>query len=159
MVSPRLRNLVLIAAGAAGLSACADYGNGYGYGGMSVGYGTAGYCDPYYSDCYAGYGYGAGYGDPWYGWWGDYYYPGIGFFVFDSYGRRYRWNDNQRHYWEGRRGHWGNRNWNDQSWQRWDGYRQQGGQGNWSGQNRNWNGGTRNWQNGSQGQNGARGWN
>src|SRR5689334_20433090 len=118
MVCPRLRNLVLIAAGATGLSACTDYGYGGGYGAYSVsaGYGAPGYCDPYYG-CPGGYAYDVGYGDPWYGWWGDYYYPGIGFYVYDSYGHRHRWNDEQRHYWEGRRTHYGNRNWNDQRWQ------------------------------------------
>ncbi|MEA3065825.1 MAG: hypothetical protein QOJ27_2277, partial [Sphingomonadales bacterium] len=114
----RLRTAVLLAAGL-GLSACA-YDRGYGYGGLSVGYG--GYCDPYYDDCYSGYGYG-GYSDPWYGWYGDYYYPGIGIYVFDRYGRRHRWNDDHRRYWEGRRGHWQGRDWNDRRWERWDNYR------------------------------------
>src|SRR5437660_1730537 len=98
MVSSRLRNVLLIALGAASLAACNE---GYGYGGMSAGYGPAygpGYCDAWWDDCNGpyGYSYGAGYyGDPWWGWYGDYYYPGIGFFVYDHYGHRYRWNDNQ----------------------------------------------------------------
>ncbi|MDB5693328.1 MAG: hypothetical protein JWO81_2391 [Alphaproteobacteria bacterium] len=177
MSSSRLRKILLIAAAAAGLSACSE---GYGYGGMSASYGPAGgYCDPYRGDCYGGYGYDDGYGgyggyygDPWYGWYGDYYYPGSGFFVFDRFGRSHRWSDNDRRYWEGRRGNLQNRNWNDPRWQRWDGYRQQGGNnGNWSGQNRSWNSnnqagqsGTRGWNNGgngnrgSSGSSGNRGW-
>ncbi|HEX4735997.1 MAG TPA: hypothetical protein VH331_00385 [Allosphingosinicella sp.] len=135
-MNSRLRNVLLIALGAAGLAACNE---GYGYGGMEVGYGARaygpGYCDPYWEDCYGAYGYGyGGYGDPWWGWWGDYYYPGIGFYVYDRGGHRYRWNDNQRHYWEGRRGGYGNRNWNDQRWQNWNGFRQGNNGGHsWSG--------------------------
>jgi hypothetical protein len=165
MLGSRLRNVLLIAAGAAGLAACADEGYG-GYGSMSVGYGPAGgYCDPYRGDCYGGYGYGDYYGgDPWYGWYGDYYYPGVGFYVYDRGGRRHRWSDNDRRHWEGRRGAYGNRNWNDQRWQNWNGYRQQGNRGSWSGQNRNWSGnrngnggnGNRNWSGGTS--NGNRSW-
>jgi hypothetical protein len=126
----RPRTAMLVLAAGLGLSACA-YDGGYGYGGLSVGYG-GGYCDPYYYDCYSGYGgYGGygGYSDPWWGWYGDYYYPGIGIYVFDRSGRRHRWNDNDRRYWEGRRGHWGNRDWNDRRWERWDNFR---------GDSRNW---------------------
>jgi hypothetical protein len=115
----RLRTAAILLAAGLGLSACA-YDRGYGYGGLSVGYG--GYCDPYYDDCYSGYGYG-GYSDPWWGWYGDYYYPGIGIYVFDRSGRRYRWNDDHRRYWEGRRGRWQGRDWNDRRWERWGGYR------------------------------------
>ena len=93
-------------ASAAALGGCA-YDDGY-YGGMSVGsgyYGNGGYYDDYYGPGYYGSGYGAGYG-----WYGDYYYPGSGYYVFDRGGRRHRWNDHQRRYWEGRRGqqgdHW-----------------------------------------------------
>lgn len=125
-VSP-LRTPMLLLAAATGLGAC-SYNDGYGYGGVSVGYGSAGYCDPYYYDCYsgygrAGYGYGYGYSDPWYGWYGNYYYPGIGFYVFDRSGRRHRWNDDHRRYWEGRRGSWQGRDWNDRRWENWSGYR------------------------------------
>src|SRR6185436_6630068 len=119
-MSARLRSLLLVLAAGAGLSACA-YDRGYGYGGLSVGYG--GYCDPYYYDCYSGYGGYGGYYDPWYGWYGDYYYPGIGIYVFDRWGRRHRWNDDPRRYWEGRRGRWQGRDWNDRRWERWDNYR------------------------------------
>ena len=87
-----------------GTTACT---NGYGYNGVSVGY-NSGYYDN-------------GYGDPgyasYYGWYGDYYYPGTGYYVYDRYQRPYRWNDGQRRYWETRRGAFGNRavrdNWND----------------------------------------------
>jgi hypothetical protein len=129
MSGSRLRLFVLLAASAAGLSACADdYGYGYG---MSAGYGPRGgyACDPHYYDCgaYGGYDYDYGYGDPWYGWYGDFFYPGTGLFVFDNFGRRFRMNRDQRHFWDGRRSHFPNRNWNDQRWQHWDGFHGQGG--------------------------------
>lgn len=142
---PRLRALLVALAGVAGLSACAEEYGGYGYTNVQPGYG--GGCDPYYYDCryygggYGGYGYGwNGWGaDPWWGWYDGYYYPGVGFYLYDGYGRRYPWNENYRRYWEGRRGAWGQRNWNDNRWQRWDGYR---------------NGGTgQTWHNGTQGGN------
>jgi hypothetical protein len=115
----RLRAAALLLASAAGLSACSYYDDGYGYGGVSVGVGYGdGYCDPYWDDCYRGRAY-----DPWYGWYGDYYYPGIGFYVYDRWGRRYRWADDHRRYWEGRRHHWRDRDWNDRRWERWEGFR------------------------------------
>jgi hypothetical protein len=122
-LTSRLRNLLLIAAGAAGLSACADYGRG-----MSIGYGPDGTCEPYGGGCYGDYGYDyAGYGgDSWFGWYDDYYYPGIGSWVYDRYGRRQQWRDSDRLHWQGRRGHWKDRDWNDSRWQHWDGYRRQG---------------------------------
>ena len=124
-MSARLRTAIVVLAAGLGLSAC-SYDRGYGYGGLSIGYGSAGYCDPYYYDCYGGYGAYGGYHDPWYGWYGDYYYPGIGIYVFDRGGRRHRWNDHHRRYWEGRRGRWGNRDWNDRRWERWDNFRRDG---------------------------------
>lgn len=82
------------------LSACAtdDYGDdyGYGYGSVSVGYSD---WDPYYGGFRA---------DPYWGWYGNYYYPGTGYYVYDRYNRRHRWNDAQRGYWQGR-----SRNWHD----------------------------------------------
>ena len=82
-------------AGALALGGCA-YDDGYGYGGVSVGTGYygGGYYDPYYSPGY----YGGGYG-----WYNDYYYPGTGYYVYDRGGRRHRWSDSQRRYWEARR--------------------------------------------------------
>lgn len=118
MSARRLRLAATLLAGTLGLSACA-YGDGYGYGRASVGYGSR-YCDPYWDDCYA-----SAY-DPWYGWYGNYYYPGTGFYVFDRWGRRYRWSEDYRRYWEGRRQRWGDRNWDDRRWERWDGYRDDG---------------------------------
>ena len=83
-------------AGALALGGCA-YDDGYGYGGVSVGSGYygGGYYDPYYSPGY----YPGGYG-----WYDNYYYPGSGYYVYDRGGRRHRWTDGQRRYWEGRRG-------------------------------------------------------
>jgi hypothetical protein len=137
----RLRAVLVLLVGSAGLAACADEYGGYGYSGLAAGYSSRG-CDPYYYDCryYGAYGYDGwnGYGaDPYWGWWGNYYYPGIGFYIYDGYGRRYAWDENYRRYWEGRRGSWGQRNWNDPRWQRWDGYRGRSGTGTgtWTGGN------------------------
>ena len=96
----RIPFISLIAAGALALGGCA-YGDmvyGLGYGGgygltatmaalitapamatASAGYGGYG---PYYGG-YGGYG---GYGRR-YGWYDDYYYPGTGIYVYDSYRR------------------------------------------------------------------------
>jgi hypothetical protein len=79
-----------------GLGGCTD---GYGYSGVNVGYASGGYYDGYGP----GYGY-AGYAPSYFGWYGDYYYPGTGVYVYDRYRRRQVWNDGQRRYWEGRRG-------------------------------------------------------
>src|SRR3546814_11108639 len=84
MFLPRIRTALLAVAAAFSVSACGyydDYGYGYG-GGLSVGYNSAGYYDPYY-----GYGYG-GYGWPsYYGWYNDFYYPGTGFYIYDRRGQ------------------------------------------------------------------------
>jgi hypothetical protein len=96
MYIPRIFTVGLIGVAALGLSACTD---GYGYSGVSVGYGSGGY----YGD--GGY-YGGSYGNPYWGWYGDYYYPGTGYYVYDRYRRPHRWNDSQRRYWEQRRHGW-----------------------------------------------------
>jgi hypothetical protein len=105
---PRLRSTALILAASLGLSACV-YDDGYGYGGLSVGYGS-GYCDPYWDDCYYGYGsryrYGRGYYDPYWGWYDGFYYPGSGFYVYDRFRRPFRWSDHHRRHWTDRRSHW-----------------------------------------------------
>lgn len=89
------------------LSGC--YEDGYGYGGVSAGYGSGGYY---------GYGndYGYGYGYPGYGWYDGFYYPGRGYYIYDRGGKRHRWDDHHRRHWEGRRDHAGN----------WDGRRRDG---------------------------------
>lgn len=74
------------------------------------GYGGVGYASDYYYDDYGpSYAYGGGgYG----GWYNDFYYPGYGVYVFDRGGRRSRWNDGQRQYWQVQRGRgqrWGDR--------------------------------------------------
>ena len=122
----RLRLAALAAVGGLGLSGCAygmygdDYGYGYGYprSGVSVSIGSGyGYGSPYggyygsYGYPYGGYGsYGYGYGgyDP-FGWYGNYYYPGTGIYVYDRNRTRYRWTDQQRRYWQERRDRWRSR--------------------------------------------------
>lgn len=90
---PRIRTVGLAIAAALGLAACTD---GYGYSGVSLGYGSAGYYDdPYYA---GGYG-----GSSYYGWNNGYYYPGTGYYVYGRDRRPVRWNNAQRRYWEGRR--------------------------------------------------------
>ena len=88
-----------------GLSGCMD--DGYGYG-VSAGYDAA--WDPYYG------GFSA---DPYWGWYGDYYYPGVGIYVYDRGHNRHVWNDNQRRYWSGRRDQWqrhSGHSWNHANW-------------------------------------------
>jgi len=81
------------AALAAGLGGCAD---GYYGGGVATGY----YAPTYGPDYYVGAGY------PAYGWFGDFYYPGYGVYVFDRYGHRRGWNDDERRHWEYRGANW-----------------------------------------------------
>ncbi len=82
---------LLVAAGLA-LSSCSQ---GYGYQGFAAGYGNT--WDPYYGGFQA---------DPYWGWYGNYYYPGSGVYVFDRSNRRVRWNGVQRNYWLGRQQVW-----------------------------------------------------
>jgi hypothetical protein len=95
-----IRHLAIVLAASAALGGCASYYGGYGgnggYGGLSVGIGN-GYYDPYYSNL--GY-YG---GNPYWGWYDNYYYPGTGYYVYDTYRRPHMWSDSQRSYWTQRR--------------------------------------------------------
>ena len=95
MLSRKILIAGLGLAAAVGLSACVD--DGYGYGG-GVGYVSDGY-DPYYG------GFNA---DPYWGWYGDYYYPGTGYYVYDRNRGRHRWNGGQQNYWRGRSQTWNN---------------------------------------------------
>lgn len=103
MFAKRMTIAGLVFAAGLGLAACTD---GYGYSGVSVGYGSGGYYDDYYDPYYGNGYYSSAYGDPYWGWYGDYYYPGTGYYVYDRYRRPYRWNDSQRRYWESRRHDW-----------------------------------------------------
>jgi hypothetical protein len=103
----RIPYISLVAAGALALGGCAygDLGLGYGspYYGASYGYGSpyygAGYYgSPYYGGGYYGsLGYG-GFGSP-FGWYDNYYYPGTGYYVYDSYRRPHVMTSTQRVYW------------------------------------------------------------
>jgi hypothetical protein len=124
---PKLLLAASAAASAIALSGCAEdmYGP-YGYGYTPYGgYGAYGYGYPY-----GGYGYGYGYGayyDP-FGWYGDFYYPGAGIFVFDGDRHRHVWDDNQRRFWENRRTSWQSRT--GHTWtggQNWSGWRNRSG--------------------------------
>jgi len=99
MSAPLFKSALLVAATAA-LGACSTY-DGYGYSGVSVGYGS-----PYYDY----------YPSSYYGWYDDYYYPGTGYYIYDRSGHRHRWNDSHRRYWESRRGQQNRRD-------NWSGYR------------------------------------
>ncbi|WP_235912973.1 hypothetical protein [Croceibacterium salegens] len=114
MLRHLIRPAILIAATAT-LGACTSYG-GYGRSYASVGYSSGGYYP--YTSRYPRYGY--------YGWYGDFYYPGTGYYVYDRHGRKHRWDDRQRRYWESRRGdhHDGRAHW--------DGYRRDDRRGNYS---------------------------
>lgn len=78
--------LAALAAAALPLGACTSYGYGDGYG--------------------AGFAYDAAWGDHYWGWYGDYYYPGTGFYVYNIHHRRVRWNEAQRRYWQARHNGW-----------------------------------------------------
>ena len=103
MTTTRLLGAVLAAAATLGLGGCTMYDEyGYPSSTVSVGIGT-GY----------GYGYGDPYYDDYYGWYDDYYYPGIGTYIYDRYGTRYTWPSRYRDYWSARshrhrdrRAHW-----------------------------------------------------
>jgi len=119
----RARLAILLAAGSAALGGCTYGYGGYGpFGGLSVGVGySSGYggYDPFCSGYgygyggyygYPGYGYGGypygSYGrciDPYWGWYDGFYYPGTGYYVYDSYRRPHVWTDAQRRYWSERR--------------------------------------------------------
>ena len=92
MTLPIIRPALAVAA-ALTIGGCADYGHqGYGYNRVAVGYSNYDY--------------------PYYGWYGDSYYPGVGYYVYDRHGSRHRWNDRQRRYWQGRgEGRHGHENW------------------------------------------------
>jgi hypothetical protein len=131
---------LLAAASAVSLSGCAyglyDDGFGYGgygpYGGSSVSIGV-GYGGGYDSYGYGGYGYGYPYNayggyyggyDP-FGWYGDYYYPGTGIYVYDRQRTRHVWNDQQRRYWQDRTSRWqssrgATNSGSGENWSRWD---------------------------------------
>lgn len=93
----RIGAALFAASAAFALSGCVT--DDYGYGSVGVGYGSG-----YYA------------GDPYWGWYDNYYYPGTGYYIYDRGGKRHRWSDNHRRYWEGRRGGRSAR-------ENWDGYR------------------------------------
>lgn len=99
MFVPRIRAAALALTAGLSLSACV-YNDGFGYGGISVGYGSAGYYDDYYDPYFRDYYGRSSYGyRPYFGWYDGFYYPGTGYYVYDRYRRPYRWNDYQRRYW------------------------------------------------------------
>jgi hypothetical protein len=124
----RIPYISLLAASAMALGGCAydglGLGMGYGNGYSPYGYGGYGYGSPYYgssygyggpsisvgigSGYYGGYGYGSpyyggyGYGSPYYGWYNDYYYPGTGYYVYDTYRQPHVMTTTQRQYWASR---------------------------------------------------------
>jgi hypothetical protein len=107
----RIPYISLLAAGALALGGCAygdlGMGLGYGYGSPYYGYG---YGSPYYGGYYGSSYYGGGYygglgyggfGSP-FGWYDNYYYPGTGYYVYDSYRRPHVMTTTQRTYWSRR---------------------------------------------------------
>ncbi|WBH17176.1 peptidase [Sphingomonas radiodurans] len=105
----RIGLVALIGGIGMGTAACTD---GYGYGGASLGYGSAFVGDPYLDGGFGGPGFGgpgfggAGLGgfNNGFGWYNNFYYPGTGVYVYDRNRRPFRWNDGQRRYWQGRPG-------------------------------------------------------
>ena len=123
----RIGAALLAASAVLALSACAT-DDGYGYGGVSVGYGS---------------GY---YGDPYWGWYDNYYYPGTGYYIYDRGGARHSWNDSQRRYWESRRGGRPGR-------ENWSGYRGAQNPGSQNSGDSNWQQRREAWRARNQGQN------
>lgn len=110
----RIGTIALVIAAGVGASACVDDGYGYRHGYTSVSVGVGGAYDPYW------------------GWYGDYYYPGTGYYVYDQYRHPRRWTDGERLYWEGRaRTYRGG----SARAERWDGFDRRGG-GNYRGRRR-----------------------
>ena len=140
---PKLRLAALALVSGISLGGCAYdmYGDGYGGYGGSGGYGGFGYPQSSvsigvgygggygYSPYYGGYGnYGGYYGGSPFGWYDDFYYPGTGIYVYDSYRRPRVWNDTQRRYWTRHSRNWDNRNsgtWTRSSGQNWSGFNRQ----------------------------------
>jgi len=97
----------LLFAASAGLSGCVyDVGLGF----ASDGYYDDAYaCDPFggydaYYNCDYGHAFSnIGFGG---GWYDNYYYPGHGIFLFDTFGRRYPMREQYRRYWGERRHNW-----------------------------------------------------
>lgn len=138
---PQLRLAALALVSGMGLSGCASdmYGSPYGYGGVDYGYnyGYPGYGYGYSPNYGSGYGYGYGYGygayDP-FGWYGDFYYPGVGIYVYDRHRNRHVWNNDQQRYWADRRSQWQGRGGtvnNTENWSGWNHQRQN--RSNWQG--------------------------
>ena len=114
MLIRRISAAALAAALGFAAGACTD---GYGYSGVSLGYSSGGYYDPYYS-----------YGPrSYFGWYGDYYYPGTGYYVYDRDRRPHRWNQGQRRYWYDR-----GRSWRGERRENWDGFTNRGERRNWN---------------------------
>ena len=101
-----LTSALLFMAGG-GLSGCVyDVGLGYasdGYYDDEYGCDPSGGYDAYY-ECDYGHAFGKiGFAG---GWFGNYYYPGHGVFLFDNVGRRYPMREQYRRYWGERRHNW-----------------------------------------------------
>lgn len=87
---------------ASGGDCAARYGNAY------YDYDGYAYDDGYGYDCYDASDYGAGFVNIGFGggWYDDYYYPGYGTWMFDSYRNRYPLRGQYLNYWGGRRAWW-----------------------------------------------------
>ena len=102
-----LLKAALLVAASAGLSGCVyDVGLGF----ASDGYYDDAYgCDPYADyDAYYNCDYGQAFSNIGFGggWYDNYYYPGHGIFLFDTFGRRYPMREQYRRYWGERRHNW-----------------------------------------------------
>ena len=102
----RLRSAALAIASAFTLAGCSTYYDDWGYGGVSVGYGS-GYhdpwCDPWYG-CDDDWGYYSR--RPYWGWFDGFYYPGTGIYIYDRWRRPFVWSDRHRRFWSDRHSFW-----------------------------------------------------
>jgi len=102
MVNKRFLSIGILAVAGLGLGACADqyaYGRAPGYYDNDAYYSQY---DRYYGDPYGFQYVPVGYIGLGFGWYGDYYYPGTGNWVYDRRGVRRGWNQHQRAYWQPR---------------------------------------------------------
>ena len=114
-----LRHVALAVCAAATVAGCTTYDDGYGYN----------YGRNYYASRPWAYTYGTPYS--YFGWYDNFYYPGVGVYLYDGSGLRYRWDQSQQRYWESRRG----RDYRGQ--ENWSGYRNR--DGNWQNRERDGN--------------------
>lgn len=102
MINKRFLSIGILAVAALGLGACVDQ---YAYGRAPGYYDDVGYYsqyDRFYGDPYGFRNVPVGFLGAGFGWYDNFYYPGVGSYVYDRRGFRRGWNQQQRAYWQPR---------------------------------------------------------